>query len=123
MVTIGIDLSFSVIKIAAVGAGSFLFAFLLTPFLLKVLYANKLWRKGVRTEALGGGAVPIFQKFHAEGETKTPRFGGMLIWLIPPALAFGLWFFDLINIPWFKSLNFLSRSETWLPLATLLAAS
>ncbi len=123
MVTMDISIPFNVIKIAAIGAGSFLFAFLLIPFLLKFLYANKLWRKEVRTEALGGGAVPVFQKFHAEGETKTPRFGGVLIWLVPPVLAFGLWFLDLINIPWFKSLNFLSRSETWLPLATLFAAS
>src|SRR3989344_3638487 len=122
-VTMGIDLSFSVIKIAAVGAGSFLFAFLLTPFLLKILYANKLWRKEVRKEALGGGAVPIFQKFHEEGEIKTPRFGGILIWLIPPALAFGFWILDFLNIPWFEKLNFLNRSQTWLPLATLLAAS
>ena len=123
MVTMGIDLSFSVIKIAAIGVGSFLFAFLLTPFLLKVLYANKLWRKEVRKEALGGGGVPIFQKFHTEGETKTPRFGGLLIWLVPPALAFGFWLLAVIDVPWFKNLNFLSRSETWLPLATLFAAS
>lgn len=123
MVTMSIDLSFSVIKIAAIGASSFLFAFLLTPFLLKALYANKLWRKEVRKEALGGGAVPIFQKFHTEGETKTPRFGGVLIWLVPPLLAFGFWLLDFMNIPWLEKLNFLSRSQTWLPVATLLAAS
>ena len=70
MVTMGIDLSFSIIKIAAVGAGSFLFTFLLTPLLLKILYTHKLWRKEVRTEALGGGQVPVFQKFHMEGEIK-----------------------------------------------------
>ena len=113
MVTMGIDLSFSVIKIAAVGAGSFLFAFSLTPFLLKILHANKFWRKEVRTEALGGGAVPIFQKFHTEGEIKTPRFGGVLIWIVPPMLAFGLWFLAFIHIPWLEHLNFLSSSERY----------
>jgi len=119
----GIDLSFSVIKIAAVGAGSFLFAFLLTPFLLKILYANKLWRKEVRKEALGGGAVPIFQKFHSEGEIKTPRFGGVLMWLTAPSLAIFFFLASLGHIPWIGKLTFLSRSETWLPLATLFAAS
>ncbi len=119
----GIDLSFLVIKIAAIGTASFLFAFLITPFLLKILYTHKLWRKEVRTEALGGGTVPIFQKFHTEGEIKTPRFGGVLIWLVPPMLAFGLWILDLLHIPWLEHLSFLSRSETWLPLATLFAAS
>ncbi len=119
----GIDLSFSVIKIAAVGAGSFLFAFLLTPFLLKILYTHKLWRKEVRKEALGGGTVPVFQKFHSEGETKTPRFGGMIIWLTVPAVVFGFLILDFLNIPWLEKLTFLSRSETWLPLATLFVAS
>ncbi len=118
-----IDLSLNVIKIFTVGAAAFLFAFLLTPFLLKFLYANKLWRKEVRKEALGGGTVPIFQKFHTEGEIKTPRFGGVLIWLVPPILAFGIWLLAFMNIPWLEHLNFLSRSQTWLPLATLLAAS
>ena len=123
MVAMGIDLSLSVIKIASVVAGSFLFAFFLTPFLLRFLYANKLWRKEVRTKALGGGEVPIFQKFHAEGETKTPRFGGLLIWLTVPTLALIFFFADLLNLPWLEKLNFLSRSQTWLPLATLFAAS
>ncbi|MDO8474514.1 MAG: hypothetical protein Q7S62_03170 [bacterium] len=119
----GIDLSFSVIKIAAIGAASFLFAFLLTPFLLRVLYANKLWRKEVRTEALGGGTVPVFQKFHGEGEIKTPRFGGVLIWLTVPVLAVLFSLAALAYVPWFEKLNFLNRSQTWLPLATLFAAS
>lgn len=116
------NLSFSVIKIAVMGTTSFLFAFLLTPFLLKTLYTHKLWRKEVRKEALGGGAVPIFQKFHAEGEVKTPRFGGVLIWIGAPVCT-GLFFLlSLTNIPWLEKLNFASRSQTWLPLATLLAA-
>lgn len=117
-----INLSSSVIKIAAIGTGSFLFAFFFTPFLLKFLYAKKLWRKEVRKEALGGGAVPIFQKFHSEGEIKTPRFGGVLMWFTVPALALFFFLTSLLDIPWLEKLSFLSRSETWLPLATLLVA-
>ena len=111
----GFDLSFSVIKIAVMASSGFLFAFLITPWLTNILYKHRLWRKSVRQTALGGGTVPIFQKFHHKGEVQTPRFGGVLIWLTPPALA--LLFFG------FEHLNFLSRSETWLPLATLVAAS
>ena len=117
-------LAFSVIKIATLAALGFLLAVLLTPPLIAVLHRYRLWRKSVRKSALGGGAVPVFQKFHEEGEVKTPRFGGVLIWTMPPALAF-LFFFlaGLTRNPWFEAFNFLSRSQTWLPLAVLGAAS
>ena len=116
------DLSLNVIKIATVGTTSFLLAFLFTPTLLHVLYTYKLWRKTVRTQALGGGDVKFFQKFHTEGEIKTPRFGGVLIWFTPPLVALIFYLLSQTNIWWFGKLNFLSRSQTWLPLATLVAA-
>lgn len=117
------DFSFSVIKVAIMATASFLLAFFATPGLLRILHTYKLWRKTVRQTALGGGTVPIFQKFHTEGEIKTPRFGGVLVWLIPPALALLFTLFSKTGSPWLENLNFLTRSETWLPLATLFAAS
>ncbi|MCH7552340.1 hypothetical protein IIB49_03050, partial [Patescibacteria group bacterium] len=116
-------LSLSVIKIATMASVGFLFALVLTPKLINILYTHKLWRKSVRQEAMGGGGLPIFKKFHQEGEIKTPRFGGILIWAIPPFLA--LFFFLLAKTgnPFLENLNFLSRSQTWLPLATLIMAS
>ncbi|MEK7542170.1 MAG: hypothetical protein AAB524_00540 [Patescibacteria group bacterium] len=117
-----IDFSQSFLKVATLATTSFLLAFFLTPFLTHILYKHRLWRKSVRKEALGGGEVPFFQKFHGEGEVKTPRFGGILIWLVPPACA--LLFFVLAHtqIWWLEKLSFFSRGQTWLPLATLLAA-
>lgn len=118
-----IDLSFGVIKIAIVTAASFLVAFLATPGLLRIFHKYKLWRKSVRQTALGGGAVPIFQKFHTEGEIKTPRFGGVLVWLVPLGIALLFLLLSKTGGTWLENLNFLTRSETWLPLATLFAAS
>jgi phospho-N-acetylmuramoyl-pentapeptide-transferase len=118
-----INLSFSVIKIATLGAASFFLALILTPALTHILYKHKLWRKSVRTEALGGGDLKFFKKFHSEGEVKTPRFGGMLIWIVPPAIAFLFFLLAQTNIWWLERFNFLSRGQTWLPLATLVAAS
>jgi len=118
-----VDLSASVIKIAALGTSSFVLAVLMTPLLTNILYKHKLWRKEVRTQALGGGDVPFFKKFHAEGEVKTPRFGGILIWVIPPVIAFVFFLLAQTNIWWLEKLNFLSRGQTWLPLATLVAAA
>jgi phospho-N-acetylmuramoyl-pentapeptide-transferase len=96
----------------------------LAPFLINFLYKHKLWRKEVRTKAIDGGSLPFFQKFHSEGETNTPRFGGVLIWLTVLILIF-LFFFlaQFSNVWWFKKLSFLSRNQTWLPLFTLISAS
>ena len=116
-------LTFSVIKIATIASLSFVVAFLLTPPLTHILYKYKLWRKTVRQTAMGGGGLPIFQKFHQEGEVKTPRFGGMLIWITPPLITLLFFLLSRTQNPWFQDLNFWSRSETWLPLATLIAAS
>ncbi|HEY4509721.1 MAG TPA: hypothetical protein VJC15_01900 [Candidatus Paceibacterota bacterium] len=118
-----INFSLSVLKVATLATTSFLLAFFFAPFLTHILYKYKLWRKSVRTSALGGGAVPFFQKFHAEGEVKTPRFGGMLIWVIPPVVALLFLILAQTNIWWLEKFNFLSRGQTWIPLATLFFAS
>ncbi len=119
------DAAIDVIKIFTLGTLSFLVAFGLTSFLIKILYKYQLWRKEVRTQAIDGKDLTYFQKFHAEGETHIPRFGGLLIWLVPLFLAI---FFYLvhktgINIWWLQKLNFLNRGQTWLPFFALVAAS
>ncbi len=118
------EAAIDVIKIFTLGAVSFIVAFLLTPLLTRFLYKYKLWRKEVRQKSLDGKELPIFQKFHSEGEVNIPRCGGLLIWgttLVLIFLFFGI--SQITDIWWLKKLNFLSRSQTWLPLFTLVAAS
>ena len=67
------EAAIDVIKIFTLGAIGFLFAFLLAPILTNFLYKHQLWRKEVRNKALDGGELPVFQKFHSEGETHVPR--------------------------------------------------
>lgn len=113
-----------VIKIFTLGTLSFLVAFWLTPFLTHFLYKYKLWRKEVRQKAIDGKELTYFQKFHSEGETQVPRFGGLLIWVIPSILA--VLFFLLAkttDIWWLQKINFLSRSQTWLPFFALVSAA
>lgn len=112
------------IKIFTLGAVSFLFAFIFTRFLIKFLYKYQFWRKEVRTKAIDGGEVAVFQKFHKEGEVSIPRAGGILIWLTTLIIIF--LFFGISKVThiwWFEKLNFLSRNQTWLPLFALVAAS
>ncbi len=118
------EAAIDVIKIFTLGAVSFIIAFLLTPFLTHFLYKYKLWRKEVRQKAIDGGEVTVFQKFHKEGETNIPRMGGILIWGTVLITIFLFWILSqTTDIWWLEKLNFMSRSQTWLPLFALIAAS
>ena len=112
-----------VIKIFTLGTLSFLTAFFLTPLLTSFLYKYKLWRKEVRQKAIDGKDLTYFQKFHSEGETKIPRFGGLLIWVVPAVLAVIFNFLAKIDISWLQKLDFFSRSQTWLPFFALVSAA
>ncbi len=114
----------NILKIFGLAAASFFVGIALTPLLTHFLYKYKLWRKEVRTVAPDGQPTPIFAEMHKERETKVPRMGGVLIWTIPLFLAMFLWLLSILfPLPFFRKLNFLSRSQTWLPLFTLVAAS
>ena len=112
-----------VIKIFTLGTLSFLVAFWLTQFLTHYLYKYKLWRKEVRQKSIDGKELCYFQKFHSEGETQIPRFGGLLIWVVPAVLAVIFNFLAKIDIPWLQKLDFFSRSQTWLPFFALVSAA
>lgn len=118
------ELTIDVIKIFAFGALGFIVAFLFTPALTHFLYKYKLWRKEVRKKSIDGGEVAFFKKFHGEEEVRIPRFGGLLIWVTTLILIFLFWGISKItNILGLDKLNFLSRSQTWLPLFALVSAS
>lgn len=117
-------LTIDVVKIFVPGAVAFFIGTALTPFLTHYLYKYRMWKKMARTEGLGGGGTPIFNKMHKEKEVGTPRMGGIIIWV---STAFTVVLFLLISNladgDAARKLNFLSRNQTWLPLFTLLAGS
>lgn len=117
------EAAIDIIKIFSVGVASFAVAFLMTPFLTKIMYQYKLWRKEVRTKAIDGRELTYFQQFHSEGETQVPRFGGVLIWLVPLIVIFAFYLLSGAEIWWLQKLNFLNRGQTWLPLFALIAAA
>ncbi len=123
MVDINPEATFSVIKVLFLGSVAFVAAVLFTPFLTNFLYKHKLWKKSSRQISIDGKEMPVFQKFHSEKETKVPRFGGLLIWIIPPVLAILFFLLSALDGVFLDKLNFLSRSQTWLPLFAMVAAS
>lgn len=117
--------SINVIKVLSLCAFSAFLAVSLTPALTYFLYKYKLWRKTARTKTINGQPAKIFHSLHKEKEISTPRFGGLLIWITTAFTAF--LFLGLANLfpnnPLLLKLNFLSREQTWLPLAILIAGS
>jgi len=117
-------LAFNVIKILLLTAVSAVFAIFFASFLTKYLYKIQFWKKEARTKTITGDEATVFNSLHKDREVSVPRGGGVLIFVTVFIII--LFFFLLANftdIWWLKKLNFLSRSETWLPLFTLIAAS
>ncbi len=111
----------TIIKIFLPALLAFSIGVLLTPVLTHFLYKHKIWKKNGGKTALNGQAATEFNRLKGEEETKTPRMGGIVIWgaiLITATIVFLAG--RLTDIPFFTDLSFDSRSQTWIPLATLL---
>ncbi len=91
---------------------SFLTAFSLTPLLTYFLFKYRMGKQ-IRTEG-----APVFAKIHSSKEG-TPTMGGILIWGTTLVLAVGFWLLSLFFDGVFSRFNFLSRSQTFLPLGAL----
>lgn len=113
----------AIIKVFAPMALAFVIGILITPFVTHILYSNKMWKKKAgKGQGYGGGATPLFDLLHKEKDTNTPRMGGVVIWISVLFTILILWIFQYVFVGHIilGALNFLSRSETWLPLTALI---
>ncbi|HMP67158.1 MAG TPA: hypothetical protein PKA60_00205 [Candidatus Paceibacterota bacterium] len=110
-----------VVKIILPTALTFFVGILITPIITDFLYKNKMWKRTAGKVDTNGQTATVFNKFHKEGETKTPRMGGIVIWLSVFFVIVIVWIFSKI-LPFeiFQKLDFLSRNQTWIPLAAML---
>src|SRR3989338_637291 len=113
-----------IIKILFPAAIAFFVGIAITPALSGWLYRNKIWKKKSGKVDLSGNATPLFNALHKEKDTNTPRMGGVIIWGSVLLTVVIVWILSLFFPNELTGkLNFLSRSQTWLPLFTLIAAS
>jgi len=113
---------FNIVKIFTVATISFFIAISLTPFWNKILL--KYFRPGKEIERDKNtfwGEAPIFNALHKKKEG-TPVMGGFVIWLTVTVLTCLFWYFSKIFDGFWSNLNFLSRSQTLLPLGFLVLA-
>ncbi len=113
-----------VIKIVIPSVLTFFLGVLITPFFTDIFYKYRMWKKSPRTET-GDITTDDFAKIHnTKGELSTPRVGGVIIWVSVSLTVFFIYvMYILFPSELTEKLNFFSRSQTLVPLGTLLLAS
>lgn len=115
----------NMVKVLVTGLLSFLLAFLLTPLWTHLLYKYKIGIR-IKENGVSGDKLTFVSKLHA-WKAGTPTMGGVIVWVSVLILAFASeWIFPwvamLFDINFIARLDFLKRSQTWLPLFTLVTA-
>jgi len=115
----------NLIKVFLPAIIAFLIGIFATPFFTYFFYKYKLWKKTSRKEDTDLPASEEisenYKKLHnAEEEVKTPRPGGIIFWFSVLATTLIIYLISKIfpHIITIK-LDFLSRSQTWLPIFAL----
>ena len=114
----------SVIKVLIPAILAFCIGIGITPLVTNYLYKYRVWKKTGGKTTLHGAVATEFNRLKAEAETKTPRMGGIVIWLsvfVTVALLFLAK--QLLPNTLFSELDFFSRSQTWIPLFALLVGA
>lgn len=98
----------NLIRILALGFFSFLVSMIITPIYTNVAY-KKQWWKQQRTDAWSGGQATVYKKLHAAKHARNiPTMAGLIF---------------VASIAIVTLFGNLSRGQTWLPLAGLVAAA
>lgn len=118
-------MSIIVLKVFIPATFAFLFGVALTPFLAHFLYRYKMWKPKAGKIALDGKPAVLRNELHASRDMGTPSFGGIVVWgsVLLVAALFGVLNFLFPESRIFSTLAFISRSQTWLPLAALAAGA
>jgi phospho-N-acetylmuramoyl-pentapeptide-transferase len=113
-----------IVKVFVPATAAFAIGILLTPLLTHYLYKYRAWKKRSGKHDILGNDAPTFNALHATREVNTPRMGGIVIWgsTLITVLAMTL-VAHLFPGAMTAKLDFLSRSQTWLPLFVLVVGA
>lgn len=112
------------IRILVPAAAAFSIGILCTPILTHYLYEFKAWKKKPGKLSLDGTKAEEFNRLHEKHEVRAPRMGGIVIWgsVLLTALGISIAAHVIPGADVLR-LDFLSRSQTWIPLAVLVIGS
>ncbi len=109
------------VRVLIPAVAAFIVGIGITPILTHYLFKYKAWKKKPGKHGLDGATADEFNRLHEKNEVRAPRMGGIVVWgsvlitIIGIAILSVL--FDSKNM---DLLNFLSRSQTWIPLVALM---
>ncbi len=109
------------VRVLIPAVATFIVGMAMTPILTYYLYKYKAWKKRPGKQGLDGSAANEFNRLHEKNEVRAPRMGGIVVWgsvlITIMGIAITTAVADSANM---DLLNFLSRSQTWIPLIALM---
>ena len=113
-----------IIRVLVPAFTSFTVGMLFTPLLAHYLYKYKAWKKTPGKTAFDGMPAHGFNQLHNVHEVRAPRMGGIVVWgsVVITIMGIALVAHFVPDASMLK-LDFLSRNQTWIPLATLLVGA
>jgi phospho-N-acetylmuramoyl-pentapeptide-transferase len=113
------------IKVISPTAIAFFVGIAITPIVTHYLYKYKCWKKiSGKKAGYAGGGTPLFNEIHKHKEVSTPRMGGIVVWASVFITISAIWVLErYFGGPTLEKLEFLSRSQTWLPVFALLVGA
>jgi phospho-N-acetylmuramoyl-pentapeptide-transferase len=113
-------MEFPIIKVFLPAIMAFVVGLLLTPLITHYLFRYKVWKKQGGKTAMGGHEATEFNRLKGGDEVKTPRMGGIVIWLsVFVTIAILYLIHTVFPMSVWSEIFFLSRGQTWIPVAAL----
>lgn len=109
------------VRITVPSAFAFIIGMTITPIISHYLYKYKAWKKSPGKVSLDGSVASEFNRLHVANEVRAPRMGGIVIWASVLLTILGIDILaHIVQSASILKLDFLSRNQTWIPLATLI---
>ncbi|MBI4079828.1 hypothetical protein HY414_01185 [Candidatus Kaiserbacteria bacterium] len=113
-----------IVRVLVPAIMSFVVGMAITPVVTHYLYAYKAWKKNAGKMGLDGTPAHEFNNLHNVHETRAPRMGGIVIWASVLITITGIALLArFVPDAAILKLDFLSRNQTWIPLATLIVGA
>lgn len=114
----------NIVRVLVPGTASFLIGMAIAPIVAHYLYKFKAWKKRPGKIAYDGATAHEFNRLHTASEVRAPRMGGIVVWASVLLTIVGIAALTRL-VPTLEiwQLDFLSRSQTWIPLAALLVGA
>ncbi len=117
-------LSIDPLKVLLPAVVSFIIGVLIAPTIAKFLVKNKLWKKKNVSKTIDGKEATITASLHNDVGNPIPRMGGIVVWASVFITTLIFWIFAHIHpTDLSEKLYFISRNQTWLPLAAMLVGA